>query len=146
MTTWATDRLDALISSTETQLPPVIQTLGLGSLESWEPGFARKQWTSQPHLLNGDGTVFGGYIAALADQALAFAAMTVLPGDSVFRTINLSVSFVRVAKAGTLTIDARVTAQTKRIITTRAEFHREDGALVAEASAQQVVQVVSASR
>ena len=145
MSTWATDRLNALAGE-GALLPPVVKTLGLGTLDRWEPGLVKKHWQPEPHLLNSDGTVFGGYIAALSDQVLAFAAMTVLPGDAVFRTLNLSVSFVRVAKAGKLLIESRVTAQTKRIITVRAEFRREDGELIAEASAQQIVQrLVSSS-
>ena len=144
MTTWGTDRLNELREG-GARLPPVVETLGLGALDSWEPGLVRKVWRSEPHLLNSDGTVFGGYVAALADQVLAFAAMTVLPGDAVFRTLNLSISFVRVAKAGTLLIEGRVTAQTRRIITARAEFRRDDGELVAEASAQQIVQKLTSS-
>jgi uncharacterized protein (TIGR00369 family) len=142
--TWATDRLDAL-KDKATALPPVIETLGLGGLDEWEPGLVRKTWEARPHLLNSDGSVFGGYIAALADQMLAFAAMSVIPGDCVFRTLNLSVSFVRVAKGGIIAIESRVVAQTRRVITTRAEFLREDGALLAEASAQQIVQPLSGS-
>lgn len=145
MSTWATDRLNVLVSE-KPDFPPVVETLCLGGLETWEPGFVRKSWESRPHLLNADGTLFGGYIAALADQILAFATMTVLPGDAVFRTLNLSVSFIRVAKAGVLHIEGRVVAQTKSVITTRAEFRRDDGALVAEATGQQMVQTVSAAR
>ena len=74
METWATQRLDALVAGTA-QLPPVIQTLQLGSLDEWTPGLVRKTWVPTADLLNVDGTMFGGYIAALADQILAFAAM-----------------------------------------------------------------------
>jgi uncharacterized protein (TIGR00369 family) len=143
VSTWATDRLNALAKG-KAELPPVVDTLCLGALDHWEPGLVRKSWESRPHLLNADGTLFGGYVAALADQILAFAAMTVLPGDAVFRTLNLSVSFIRVAKAGVLSIEGRVVAQTRAIITTRAEFRREDGVMVAEATAQQMVQPIPA--
>lgn len=139
MATWATDRLDAL-TEPDAKFPPVIETLELGGIDCWEPGLVKKRWDAKAHLLNSDGTLFGGYIAALADQALAFAAMTTLPEGAAFRTVNLAVSFVRVAKSEPLIIEAKVTAQTKRLITTRAEFRREDGALIAEASAQQIVQ------
>jgi uncharacterized protein (TIGR00369 family) len=90
--------------------------------------------------LNVDGSMFGGYIAALGDQALAFATMTIVPADTVFRTINLNVSFVRVAKDHPLTIEARVVSQTKTMITVRAEFRRADGELIVEVSGQQLLQ------
>jgi uncharacterized protein (TIGR00369 family) len=139
MGTWATDRLDALVRG-DVVLPPVTRTLRLGTLDSWAPGSIKKTWSPDPDLLNVDGSLFGGYIAALADQALTFAAMTSVPDDMVFRTLNLSITFHRVGKAGPLKIDARVTSQTRQVISTRAEFRRPDGELIAEASAQQFLQ------
>jgi acyl-coenzyme A thioesterase PaaI-like protein len=59
LSTWATERLSHLVSGAT---PPAL--------------------IAKPDLLNGDGTMFGGYLAALAEQMLAFAAMTVLPGDN----------------------------------------------------------------
>jgi acyl-coenzyme A thioesterase PaaI-like protein len=96
MTTWATDRLDALIAGATP--PPVVEKLELGTLDAWGEGWVTKLWTSKPDLLNSDGSMFGGYLAALADQMLAFAAMTVLPGDHMFRTANLAVSFFKVGR------------------------------------------------
>ena len=111
--TWATDRLDAIKAGGT--LPPVVATLQLGGLDDWGDGWVRKTWTPKPDLLNSDGSLFGGYVAALADQMLAFAAMTVVPGDSLFRTTNLMVNFVRVGRAAPLAIEARVVAVTKRV-------------------------------
>ena len=139
MGNWATDRLDALVRG-DVVLPPVTETLRLGTFNSWAPGWIKKTWLPHPDLLNVDGSLFGGYIAALADQALTFAAMTSVPDDMVFRTLNLSVTFLRVGKAEPLKIEARVTSQTRQVISTRAEFHRPDGELIAEASAQQFLQ------
>lgn len=56
--------------------------------------------------------MFVGYIAALADQALAFATMTVVPGDLIFRTTNLVVNFVKVGRGHPFEIEAQVVAQT----------------------------------
>lgn len=136
--TWATDRLDQ-IKGGDVVLPPVVQTLRLGGLDDWGQGWARKTWTPAPELLNSDGSLFGGYIAALADQILALAAMTVAPGDAMFRTSNLKVDFIRVGKAEVLTLEGRVVAKTKGMIHVEADFRRPDGELIARASAQQVV-------
>jgi uncharacterized protein (TIGR00369 family) len=142
--TWATDRLNAVIAG-EASPPPVVESLKLGLLEAWGEGWIRKRWTPSPGMENGDGTMFGGYLAALADQALAFAAMTVVDGDKAFRTLGLQVNFVRVTRMVPLVIEARVVAATRQIITVRAEFRREapvsgEGQLIAEATAQQFVQ------
>ena len=139
--TWATDRLEAVKAGAT--LPPVIETMRLGGLDAWGEGWVRKSWSPSPELLNVDGSLFGGYLAALADQALAFAAMTVVPADMLFRTTSLQMNFIRVGKAYALAIEARVVARTRQMITTRAEFRRDDGELVAEASAQQLVMPIS---
>lgn len=137
MTTWATKRLDELIAGAEP--PPVVRTLQLGILDAWGEGWVRKTWVSDPALLNGDGSMFGGYVAALADQVLAFAAMTVVPDGMIFRTANLTVNFFQVARGETLTIEARVVSRSRQLIHARAEFKGSDGKLFAEASAQQVL-------
>ncbi|MBO9545486.1 PaaI family thioesterase [Caulobacter sp.] len=136
--TWATERLDELKAGAATP-PPIVQTLRLGLIDDWGEGWVRKSWTPAPELATADGSLFGGYLAALADQVLAFAAMTVVPGDRLFRTVNLQVNFLKIAREGPLAIEAKVVARTRQLITARAEFRREDGVLIAEATAQQIV-------
>lgn len=136
--TWATERLDALKAGSVTP-PPITQTLKLGLIDDWGNGWVRKSWRPAPELATADGSLFGGYLAALADQVLAFATMTVLPGDRLYRTLNLQMNFLRVGRSDPLAIDARVVAQTKQIITVRAEFRRPDGVLIADATAQQIL-------
>lgn len=136
--TWATERLDALKAGVATP-PPIVSTLKLGLLEDWGEGWVRKSWRPDPDLATADGSLFAGYLAALADQVLAFAAMTVVPHDRLYRTVNLQVNFLRVCRDTPLEIEARVVAQTRQLITTRADFRRPDGALIADATAQQFV-------
>jgi uncharacterized protein (TIGR00369 family) len=135
---WARERLEALKAGT-VALMPVVQTLRLGGLEDWGPGWARKVWEPIPELLQSDGTMFGGYLAALADQALAFAAMSVLPEDHAFKTVGLNVQFFRLSRNERLTIEARVVAQSKQVITAEADFRNPSGDLIAKATAQQVL-------
>ncbi len=137
MTTWATQRLDALIAGAEP--PPVVRTMRLGTLDAWGHGWARKRFEPDADLLNSDGSLFGGLIAALADQMLAFAAMTVVPGDHLFRTTNLSVSYFKLGRRQPVDIEARVIAQSRQLIHVRAEFRNVEAILLAEASAQQVL-------
>ena len=135
--TWATDRLD-LLKARAVPPPPVVATLKLGLLDDWGPGWARKVWTPEPDLLNADGSLFGGYVAALADQILAFATMTVVPDGMAFRTINLTVRFVKVGRDAPLAIEGRVVAQSRNLITVEADF-RQGEALIAHADAQQML-------
>ena len=143
MSTWATERLDALIAGAA--LPAVVTKLELGTLDSWGEGWVRKQWSAKPDLMNVDGSMFGGYLAALADQMLAFAAMTVLPADFVFRTANLSVSFFKVGR-GDMDIEAKVVSQSRQMIACRVTFMSTEGVLLAEATAQQILVPMVSSR
>lgn len=134
--TWATERLDELKSGRAT-LPPVVHTLKLGTIDDWGPGWAKKTWHGSPDVVNGDGSMFGGYVAALADQMLTFAAMTVVPGDNAFRTVNLQVQFFKLTRGDALSIEGHVVAQSKSLISVEAEFRNEAGELIAKASGQQ---------
>jgi uncharacterized protein (TIGR00369 family) len=136
--TWATDKL-AAIKAGVSEPPPVVRTLKLGTLDDWGPGWARKRWTASPEILNGDGSMFGGYIAALADQMLALAAMSVLREETALRTTNLSIQFFKLARGEPLIIEARVIAQSKQLIAVETDIRREDGDLIAKAGAQQIV-------
>lgn len=143
---WATDRLDALKAGTA-EPPPVVRTLRMGTLDDWGPGWATKRWAPDPDVLNGDGSMFGGYIAALADQMLAFSAMSTVPEGQAFRTINLNIQFFRVGGACPLTLEGRVTAQTQSLISVEADIRRaHDSALVAKAAAQQWLQILPSRR
>lgn len=134
MTTWATERLDALKGGAIP--PPIVTKLELGTLDAWGEGWVTKSWIAKPDLLNSDGSMFGGYLAALADQMLAFAAMTVLPADYMYRTTNLAVSFFKVGR-GDMDIEAKVVSQSRQMIACRVTFKSPDGELLAEATAQQ---------
>jgi len=67
-----------------------------------------------------------------------------VPPNAAFRTINLQVNFIIGGRAHPLCIEARVVATTERLLTVRADFRRDDGKLIAEADAQQLVAEVGA--
>lgn len=133
------ERLDALVAR-KADPPPVVETLRLGLLDAWGPGWSRKTWTPCKEVLHSDGSLFGGYLAALADQSLAFAAISVLDEGELIRTTNLSIQFFRVGKPEPLEIEARVLARTKRMISVEVDLRRPDGELVAKAMGQQAIQ------
>lgn len=136
--TWATERLDEIKQPGATT-PPVVETLGLGLIDDWGPGWVRKTWRPEARFANIDGSMFGGYVAALADQALVFAAMTVIPDDAWSRTTDLAVRFMKVGRGHPLLIEGRVLAATKRLITAEVDFRRPDGELIAKASGQLIL-------
>ena len=136
--TWATERLELLKAGKATP-PPVVETLRLGLLDDWGAGWVRKRWEPSPEVMNGDGSMFGGYLAALGDQMLAFAAMTVVEDACAYRTTDLQVRFFKLARAEPLLIEARVTSRSRSLIHAEVDFKRESGDLIARATGQQFV-------
>ncbi|MEM7457895.1 MAG: PaaI family thioesterase [Pseudomonadota bacterium] len=135
--TWATDMLNKMKQGTH-PVPPVTKTLQLGLIDDWGEGWIRKSWIPKPDLLQQDGTVFGGYIAALFDQAFAFATMTVIQEHEAFRTSNLNISFLSLSHGEAVELDARVVSRSRRLISLEAKLSGADGQIRSLATAQQI--------
>ena len=136
--TWATDLLDKMKAGTHTA-PPLVRTLQLGLLEDWGEGWVRKRWQHRAELLHPDGSMFGGYIAALFDQMFAFAAMTVLAEDEAVRTTNLNVNFVSLSRKEDVVLEASVVSRSRRLMTVQGTLSSPDGAVRSVASGQQII-------
>ena len=113
------------------------QKLGLGTLDNWKPGFVSKTWTVDSELFHGRA-LFGGYIAALADQVLGLAAMTVLEDGTFFGTTNMSINYLAPVTGGELTVRGEVVKTQSKSIFVECSFFVEER-LVAKASATQVI-------
>ena len=139
MTRWQ-KRLNMIQGGTS-PLPPVVEHLKLGRLERWGDGFIEKSWQVDSTFCTGDGSgavaLFGGYVAALADQAAAFAAMTVAPDDQYFRTSDLRLSFFRNIKQGDIKLRAEVVNQSKSLLHIDVQFLDSSDILAARATVVQ---------
>lgn len=92
------------------------------------PGQAKAKMTLHPHHWNGYGTVQGGAIFTLAD--LAFAAASNSYG-TVAVAINVSISYMKAAKTGTLWAEAREISKNFKLGTYTVEVKDDAGDLVA---------------
>ena len=135
--TWATEMLDNMKRGTH-PAPPIVKTLRLGLIDDWGEGWVEKSWQPDEDLLQADGTMFGGYIAALFDQAFAFATMTVIGDHEAYRTSNLNVSFLSLSRSEPITLRADVVARSKRLITLDGRMLSPTGTIRAIATAQQI--------
>lgn len=136
--TWAKDMLENMKQGTH-QVPPIVRTLQLGLIDDWGDGWIRKTWHPKPELLQNDGTMFGGYIAALFDQAFAFAAMTVMEDDEACRTTSLNISFISLSRSEDILIEAKVVSRSRRLITVEATLSSNTGEIRSIATAQQMI-------
>jgi acyl-CoA thioesterase len=110
---------------------PVAEFLGM-ELERLEPGYSRVVINLRTEHLNFNGLVFGGIIMALADQAFAFAANSIIrPNIASQFNINL----LSAPKPQTkLIAEGRVLKQGKRAGVTEITVTDESGHLIAKAT------------
>jgi uncharacterized protein (TIGR00369 family) len=131
------NRLDAIVSG-EIEKPELVQIMRLPDLEAWAPGEVTTHWDVDPAFLAGGGSLFGGYIASLADQVLSHAAYTVLDDAAFIRTIHLDVEFYLPIKKGRLDILGKVTHQAKTRLHCEVSF-AQDGQRMAQATGIQQI-------
>ncbi len=130
--------LDRVIRG-DTPMPTYAKTLRLPRPEGWEPGRVWLSWQVDPDLLTPWGSVFGGYLAALADQIAGLAALSVLEEGETFGTNDLRVSPLRAIRGGCVRIEARVLHRGRSTLHIEIEFRAEDGTLMTKATAVQVL-------
>lgn len=97
-------------------------------LISVSAGEARAKMTLHPHHWNGVGVVMGGAIFTLADFAFAAAANS---HGTVSLAINVSITFMKGAKTGTLWAEARENAKNAKLGSYTVEVRDDEGDLVA---------------
>ena len=129
--------LDGFLNGT-TPEPLVNKKLGLEpALSEWRSGFVEKRLPVDPDLFHGRA-LFGGYIAAIADQVLGLAAMTVLEDGKFFVTTNMSISYLSPITGGELRVEGEVIRQRSKSIYVECTFYSGEE-IAAKASATQVV-------
>jgi len=133
-----TEILDSIVAGT-VEKPPAVEKLKLPPLEGWERGRVWGAWRVDPELLNPGGGLFGGYLAALADQFVGLAMMSSIADNEWFTTSDLRVSFFRPVLNGTIQIAAEVVNRGRRMAHCECVFVNDDDKVVAKATVTQVI-------
>lgn len=116
------------------QMPPCSELLGWELLEI-EPGRLKVRYQASEQFLNPQGNVQGGFVAAMLDDAMGPAALSLLEDGQFSPTLEFKVSFVRPVKPGTFIAEGRVVERTRSVIFMEGELRDEAGSLLARASA-----------
>lgn len=134
------DRLDAMIRG-EVRQTGFAELLRLARPVRWEPGEVWMEWeVDSDFFLGGDLQVlFGGYTAALIDNAAALAMSTVLQEPTPWTTSDLRVSYFRPITGGTVHIDAEVVHQTRSAVHVEVVLTRDDGKMAAKGTVVQSI-------
>jgi uncharacterized protein (TIGR00369 family) len=130
--------LDAVVAG-EAPRTEYADTLRLPPPLGWEPGRVWTEWEVDPSVLTPWGAVFGGYVAALADEVAGLTTLSVLEEGETFGTSELRVTPLRALRQGRIRIEGRVLSRGRSAIHVEVEFRREDGTLAAKGAAIQVL-------
>src|SRR3712207_1050104 len=98
--------------------------------EQAEGGRARLELDATEQHLNGAGTVHGGVLATLVDTAMGAAVRSSTGADDVPATSQLTVTYLRPGKPGTLSVTAEVRKQGEHLTVCEADVEQDGKPLV----------------
>ena len=111
---------------------PFTKLLGIFIAQAGE-GRSRLTMEVQPKLQNNYGTVHGGAIYTMVDIGMGAALYFSLRDEEICRTVEIKITYIKPAVAGTLICDSRVIHRTKHLGTAEAEV-TAGGELIARAT------------
>jgi len=128
--------LDVLLNAAQGKMapPPAAALLGWEAL-SIAPGYVRVCYTASERFHNPMGTVQGGFLAAMLDDAMGPALFTLLDEGQHAPTLEMKVSFLRPAREGTLIAEGRVVHRGGSVAFLEGTLATEGGDIVATATA-----------
>ena len=119
--------------------PPCAKTLGNQIVQAdGERGTVEIKFEARPEFLNPAGNVQGGFLAAMLDDTMGPALMSMLDAGEFAPTLNLNVQFHRPAKPGPLKGIGRVVLRGKEVCQLAGELV-QDEKIVATATATAIV-------
>ncbi|MBI1260273.1 MAG: hotdog fold thioesterase [Rhizobiales bacterium] len=117
------------------RMAPASRYLGLEILEAdKEAGFVKIAFNAGPELCNMWGGIQGGMVAAMLDDAMAFAVGLNLEWGQISPTLELKVSMIAPARPGRLYATGKVIKRGRSVGFVEGELTAEDGTLLATGS------------
>ena len=93
---------------------PFIKFVGIQAPQLGK-GYARFLLPFKPDLANSIGLMQGGVIAALADEAVAYALYSLVPAGETFNTVEMKINFLGAVKEGDVTAEAHIAKRGRTI-------------------------------
>lgn len=97
-------------------------------------GRVKVGFEGRPEFCNPTGSIQGGMLAAMLDDAMGPAAFIASGGASLIATIDMTVSYLAPAKPGPFVAEARVVRMGRTVAFLEAELFDAEGGLVARAT------------
>lgn len=117
-------------------MPPCARLLGWELLEAdAQAGRVTVRFEARPEFCNPAGTVQGGFLAAMLDDAMGPAVVIASGGEVYPATIEMKVSFLAPAAPGRIIAEARILQRGRTIGFLEASLRNPEGRLIATATA-----------
>ncbi|QKV20170.1 PaaI family thioesterase [Oricola thermophila] len=115
--------------------PPSARLLGW-ELVSERPDIGEIEIAFNPdeRMINPHGTVQGGFIAAMLDEAMGPALLSMTKGAFAASTLDLTVSYIRPVSPGRVIAKGRVIRHGRSVAYLEAELYEPGGRLLARAT------------
>ena len=104
---------------------PFIKFVGIKAPQLGK-GYARFLLPFKPELANTIGLMQGGVIAALADEAVAYALYSLVPDGETFNTVEMKINFLGAVKEGDVTAEAHIAKRGRTISLGEFEVRQAD--------------------
>lgn len=98
-------------------------------------GTIKVEFAAVPGFINPIGTIQGGILTAMLDDAMGPVATAYLGGHLMAPTLELKTNFMRPAMIGPLFVEAKVVHRGRSIVFLEAAMKDKDNSLIATASA-----------
>lgn len=119
--------------------PPAAALLGWELIsENPEAGTIEIAFSPDSRMINSRGTVQGGFVAAMLDDTMGPALVSMSGGTLMPSSIDLAVSFLRPVKPGRVIGRGRVVKAGRSVVFLEAELFDSDGLLLARATSSAV--------
>jgi uncharacterized protein (TIGR00369 family) len=119
--------------------PPAAELLGWELLsENPEAGTIEIAFHPDRRMLNPQGSVQGGFVAAMLDDTMGPALVSMSGGTRMPRSIDLNVSFIRPVKPGRVIGRGRVVKIGQSVVFLEGELFDENGVLLARATSSAI--------
>jgi acyl-CoA thioesterase len=104
---------------------PFIKFVGI-EVPQLGKGYARFVLPFKPELANSIGLMQGGVIAALADEAVAFALYSLVTDGETINTVEMKINFLGAVKEGDVTAEAWIAKRGRTISLGEFEVRQPD--------------------
>ncbi len=115
--------------------PPSAVFLGMALIEiDAKKGFVKVSFEPKPELLNFNGVIQGGFLAAMMDDTMGFNAFIHLGMKTGMASIDLHSHFMRPVPMGQIIVEAQVTKTGKSIAFMESKLYDCEGRLAARST------------